>query len=57
MSHAPQSPPTEVVPGIHRLTGRVANFYLLEQREGPWGWRSVVSSPVAGEVALWEPKR
>jgi glutamate-1-semialdehyde aminotransferase len=30
---------------------------LLEPREGPSGWRSVVSSPVAGEVALWEPKR
>ena len=34
MSHAPQSPPTEVVPGIHRLTGRVANFYLVEQPGG-----------------------
>ena len=30
---------------------------LLEPREGLSGWRSVVSSPVAGEVALWEPKR
>jgi predicted enzyme related to lactoylglutathione lyase len=30
---------------------------LLEPREGPSGWRSVVSSPDAGEVALWEPKR
>jgi predicted enzyme related to lactoylglutathione lyase len=30
---------------------------LLEPREGPSGWRSVVSSPEAGEVALWEPKR
>jgi uncharacterized protein len=29
---------------------------LLEPREGPSGWRSVVSSPEAGEVALWEPK-
>ena len=30
---------------------------LLEPREGPSGWRSVVSSPQAGEIALWEPKR
>jgi predicted enzyme related to lactoylglutathione lyase len=30
---------------------------LLEPREGPFGWRSVVSSREAGEVALWEPKR
>jgi predicted enzyme related to lactoylglutathione lyase len=29
---------------------------LLEPREGPSGWRSVVSTPEAGEVALWEPK-
>jgi glyoxylase-like metal-dependent hydrolase (beta-lactamase superfamily II) len=34
MSHAPQSLPAEVAPGIHRLTGRVANFYLLEQSGG-----------------------
>jgi predicted enzyme related to lactoylglutathione lyase len=30
---------------------------LLEPREGPSGWRSVVSSPQAGEVALWAPKQ
>jgi predicted enzyme related to lactoylglutathione lyase len=30
---------------------------LLEEREGPAGWRSVLSSPLAGEVALWQPKR
>jgi uncharacterized protein len=30
---------------------------LLEPREGPSGWRSVVASPTGGEVALWEPKR
>jgi predicted enzyme related to lactoylglutathione lyase len=29
---------------------------LLESREGPTGWRSVVSAPAAGEVALWQPK-
>jgi uncharacterized protein len=30
---------------------------LLEPREGPSGWRSVVSSPQAGKIALWEQKR
>jgi len=34
MSHAPQSPPTEVAPGIHRLTGIVSNFYLVEEPGG-----------------------
>lgn len=29
---------------------------LLEPREGPAGWRSVVSSPEAGHVAFWQPK-
>jgi len=36
-----------------RLGARV----LLEPREGPVGWRSVVSTPQGGEIALWEPKR
>jgi predicted enzyme related to lactoylglutathione lyase len=30
---------------------------LLDPREGPHGWRSVVSAPGAGELALWQPKR
>jgi uncharacterized protein len=30
---------------------------LLEAREGPTGWRSVVATPAAGEIALWQPKR
>lgn len=30
---------------------------LLGPREGPAGWRSVIASPVAGELALWQPKR
>jgi predicted enzyme related to lactoylglutathione lyase len=36
---------------------RLGAAVLLEPREGPSGWRSVVSSPDGGEVALWEPKR
>jgi hypothetical protein len=29
---------------------------LLEPREGPAGWRSVVAAPAGGEIAFWEPK-
>jgi predicted enzyme related to lactoylglutathione lyase len=29
---------------------------LLAPREGPAGWRGVVSSPTAGEIAFWQPK-
>jgi uncharacterized protein len=29
---------------------------LLEPREGPCGWRSVVASPAGGEIALWQLK-
>ena len=30
---------------------------LLEPREGPTGWRSVVATAAGGEVAFWQPKR
>lgn len=30
---------------------------LLDPREGPAGWRSVVAVPDGGQVAFWEPKR
>jgi len=29
---------------------------LMEPREGPAGWRSVVSSPAGAEIAFWQPK-
>jgi predicted enzyme related to lactoylglutathione lyase len=29
---------------------------LLGPREGPAGWRSVVATPEAGEIGLWQPK-
>jgi predicted enzyme related to lactoylglutathione lyase len=29
---------------------------LLEPREGPAGWTSVVATPDGGEIALWQPK-
>lgn len=30
---------------------------LLEPREGPAGWRSVLARSDCGEIALWQPKR
>ena len=30
---------------------------MLEPREGPAGWRSVVVSSAGGEIAFWQPKR
>jgi predicted enzyme related to lactoylglutathione lyase len=29
---------------------------LLDPREGPAGWRSVVRTPAGGEIAFWQPK-
>ncbi|MEK6252308.1 MAG: VOC family protein [Actinomycetota bacterium] len=29
---------------------------LLEPREGPAGWRSVVAAPAGAEIAFWQPK-
>ena len=29
---------------------------MLEAREGPTGWRSVLTTQAGGEIALWEPK-
>jgi hypothetical protein len=36
---------------------RLGASVLLEPREGPVGWRSVVGTPVGGEIAFWQPKR
>jgi predicted enzyme related to lactoylglutathione lyase len=36
---------------------RLGAAVKLDPSEGRSSWRSVVSSPVAGEVALWQPKR
>ena len=30
---------------------------LLEPREGPAGWRSVIASEGGGQVAFWQPKK
>ena len=35
---------------------RLGASVLLEPREGPAGWRSVVGTTVGGEIAFWQPK-
>ena len=35
---------------------RLGAAVLLEPREGPVGWRSVVAAPAGAKIALWEPK-
>ncbi|MEK6328042.1 MAG: VOC family protein [Actinomycetota bacterium] len=42
----------EVTERARQLGGSV----LLEPREGPAGWRSVVAAPAGAEVAFWQPK-
>ncbi len=39
------------------LASRLGARVLLAPREGPAGWRAVVSTPAGGEIALWQPKR
>ena len=36
---------------------RLGAAVLLAPREGPAGWRSVVSTPAGGEIAFWQQKR
>jgi hypothetical protein len=43
--------------GATRQAERLGAVVLLEPREGPAGWRSVVSAPAGGELAFWQPKR
>lgn len=52
--------PYVAVPDIVRATDRAGALgasVLLEPREGPAGWRSVVATRSGGELALWQPKR
>ena len=44
---------------IHEATERARGLgaaVAVEPREGPGGWRSVVSTPCGGELAFWQPK-
>jgi uncharacterized protein len=47
------------VPDIQTATERAQGLgarVLLEPREGPAGWRSVVAAPDSGEIAFWQSK-
>jgi len=48
------------VPDVTGTTERAQGLggeVLLAPREGPEGWRCVVSTPDGGEVAFWQQKR
>ncbi len=52
--------PYVAVPEIGAATDRARAHgaaVLLEPREGPAGWRSVVTTPAGGEIAFWQAKR
>jgi predicted enzyme related to lactoylglutathione lyase len=58
------TPPTWLpyveVDAIEAMTDRgrrLGASVLLEPREGPAGWRSVLATPAGGEIALWQSKR
>ena len=46
----------EISAATDRARGLGASV-LLEPREGPAGWRSVVASPAGAEIAFWQQKR
>jgi predicted enzyme related to lactoylglutathione lyase len=51
--------PYAEVADIGHATARATELgarVLLGPREGPAGWRSVVTTPAAGELALWQQK-
>jgi len=45
------------VVAVTRRATALGALVLLEPREGPAGWRSVVASPTGGQLAIWQPKR
>jgi predicted enzyme related to lactoylglutathione lyase len=57
--HSLWLPYVEVL-AVRRATERARALgaaVLLEPREGPAGWRSVVAAPAGGQIAFWQPKR
>ena len=46
----------EDIEGATALARELGAGVLLEPREGPAGWRSVVAEPGGGEIAFWQPK-
>ena len=47
---------TELGPALDRAR-QLGATVMLEPREGPAGWRSVIETPAGGELAFWQPKR
>ncbi|GAB3977109.1 hypothetical protein GCM10029978_065900 [Actinoallomurus acanthiterrae] len=47
----------EEIEAITERARRLGASVLLEPREGPAGWRSVLATSEGGEIALWQPKR
>lgn len=47
----------EEIEAITERARRLGASVLLQPREGPAGWSSVLRSRVGGEIALWQPKQ
>jgi predicted enzyme related to lactoylglutathione lyase len=47
----------ERLEAMHQRALGLGACAMLGPREGPAGWRSVLRTPVGGEIALWQPKR
>jgi predicted enzyme related to lactoylglutathione lyase len=44
----------ESVACVTELAREMGARVMLEPRDGPFGWRSVVASPAGGEIAPWQ---
>jgi predicted enzyme related to lactoylglutathione lyase len=44
------------IEAITDVARRLGARVLLAPREGPAGWRAVLSTPAGAEIALWQPK-
>jgi predicted enzyme related to lactoylglutathione lyase len=57
-SHPSWLPYVEVteIRAVTARAGELGASVLLEPREGPAGWRSVVAEPAGAEIGLWQPK-
>ena len=47
------------VPDLCAATERARELgaaVIVDRREGPAGWRSVIEAPAGSEIALWQPK-
>jgi predicted enzyme related to lactoylglutathione lyase len=47
----------EEIEAITERARRLGASVLLQPREGPAGWSSVLRSSMGGEIALWQPKQ